>query len=305
VKIGAKVVRYGRYVIFQMAEVAVPRELFEQILRLIDGLQRRPAAAWRPATARYVILTGGVCPIDEEKGQIGGSHVVRDDANARSMAKAAYDYCETQPYAIVHADPEPIWIMSVDIRWSRAWEWNRNAGKCLTYRVDRRSSIASRIELHFKFRVSDEASMEEIMSDQQKLQMDKNIEIAYKDAVDNIIATKRQQVLAVIYASVGYGAIYGVSLNKNNVPLSFLLTASVILMFVILYYLVVLQRFHSNMRRRISNIYRLYFSKDEKKDLELSPLNPVYIRWYDLIFVTVTLTVGGCVALILLLKNYR
>jgi hypothetical protein len=30
VKIGAKVVRDARYAIFQMAEVAVPRELFEQ-----------------------------------------------------------------------------------------------------------------------------------------------------------------------------------------------------------------------------------------------------------------------------------
>lgn len=45
VKIGAKVVRHGRYVVFQMAEVAVPRELFEQILRLIDGLRPRPAPA--------------------------------------------------------------------------------------------------------------------------------------------------------------------------------------------------------------------------------------------------------------------
>ena len=45
VKIGAKVVRHGRYVIFQMAEVAVPRELFDKILRLIDGLRRRPAPA--------------------------------------------------------------------------------------------------------------------------------------------------------------------------------------------------------------------------------------------------------------------
>jgi hypothetical protein len=45
VKIGAKVVRHGRYVIFQMAEVAVPRELFQEILRLIDGLRPRPAAA--------------------------------------------------------------------------------------------------------------------------------------------------------------------------------------------------------------------------------------------------------------------
>ena len=45
VKIGAKVVRHGRYVIFQMAEVAVPRKLFGEILRLIDGLRPRPAPA--------------------------------------------------------------------------------------------------------------------------------------------------------------------------------------------------------------------------------------------------------------------
>jgi hypothetical protein len=46
VKIGAKVVAHGRYVTFQMAEVAVPRDLFQGILRLIDRL-RRPT----PATA--------------------------------------------------------------------------------------------------------------------------------------------------------------------------------------------------------------------------------------------------------------
>jgi len=39
VNIGAKVVCDGRYVIFQMAEVAVPKELFQEILRLIDGLR--------------------------------------------------------------------------------------------------------------------------------------------------------------------------------------------------------------------------------------------------------------------------
>jgi len=31
--------------VFQMAEVAVPRELFDKILRLIDGLRRRSAPA--------------------------------------------------------------------------------------------------------------------------------------------------------------------------------------------------------------------------------------------------------------------
>ncbi len=42
VKIGAKVVSHGRYVMFQLAEVAVPRELFQKILRLIDGLRPAP-----------------------------------------------------------------------------------------------------------------------------------------------------------------------------------------------------------------------------------------------------------------------
>ncbi|MCH9051703.1 MAG: IS1380 family transposase [Proteobacteria bacterium] len=42
VKIGAKVVSHGRYVTFQLAEVAIPRSLFANILRLIDGLRPAP-----------------------------------------------------------------------------------------------------------------------------------------------------------------------------------------------------------------------------------------------------------------------
>ena len=45
VKIGAKVVSHGRYVTFQLAEVAVPRSLFRKILSLIDDLRPRPAPA--------------------------------------------------------------------------------------------------------------------------------------------------------------------------------------------------------------------------------------------------------------------
>src|SRR4051794_27327080 len=41
IKIGAKVVRHGRYVAFQMAEVAVPRQMFADILPLIAQLGRR------------------------------------------------------------------------------------------------------------------------------------------------------------------------------------------------------------------------------------------------------------------------
>jgi hypothetical protein len=39
VKIGAKVIAHGRYLILQMAEVAVPRELFRSILQRIAGLR--------------------------------------------------------------------------------------------------------------------------------------------------------------------------------------------------------------------------------------------------------------------------
>jgi hypothetical protein len=45
VKIGAKIVRHCRYVIFQMAEVAIPRELFADILSRIDRLRPTPAPA--------------------------------------------------------------------------------------------------------------------------------------------------------------------------------------------------------------------------------------------------------------------
>lgn len=41
VKIGARIVRHGRYVVFQLAEVAVPRVLFAKILGRIDGLGLR------------------------------------------------------------------------------------------------------------------------------------------------------------------------------------------------------------------------------------------------------------------------
>ena len=44
VKVGARIVRHGRYVVFQLAEVAVPRALFAAILRRIDRLRGPPVA---------------------------------------------------------------------------------------------------------------------------------------------------------------------------------------------------------------------------------------------------------------------
>jgi hypothetical protein len=43
IKIGAKVVSHGRYVTFQMAEVAIPRGIFAELLQRIAA-QRSPPA---------------------------------------------------------------------------------------------------------------------------------------------------------------------------------------------------------------------------------------------------------------------
>jgi hypothetical protein len=45
IKIGAKVVSHGRYVTFQLAEVAVPQQMFADILLLIARLRAPPAPA--------------------------------------------------------------------------------------------------------------------------------------------------------------------------------------------------------------------------------------------------------------------
>ena len=45
IKIGAKVVSHGRFVAFQMAEVAIPRHMFQEILRLIAELRPQPPPA--------------------------------------------------------------------------------------------------------------------------------------------------------------------------------------------------------------------------------------------------------------------
>jgi hypothetical protein len=44
VKVGAKVIAHARYTVFQMAEVAVSRDLFRRILHLIDALRPAPVA---------------------------------------------------------------------------------------------------------------------------------------------------------------------------------------------------------------------------------------------------------------------
>ncbi len=70
VKIGAKVVSHGRYVTFQLAEVAVPRELFRKVLSLIDDLRPRPAPASAGEIDGQEKATGWACLNGEKSGQM-------------------------------------------------------------------------------------------------------------------------------------------------------------------------------------------------------------------------------------------
>ncbi len=92
VKSGAKVVSHERYVNFQMAEVAVPRELFRKTLRLIDGLRPRPSPASAGSEAKS---TGAVCLDEGKMEEIGlmwgdtppnSGNLADDDASWPPMA---------------------------------------------------------------------------------------------------------------------------------------------------------------------------------------------------------------------------
>jgi hypothetical protein len=45
VKIGARIVCHGRYVVFQLAELALPRALFAETMHRIDRLRPEPLPA--------------------------------------------------------------------------------------------------------------------------------------------------------------------------------------------------------------------------------------------------------------------
>src|SRR5271154_2527096 len=78
IKIGAKVVSHGRYVAFQMAEVAIPRQMFQDILRLIAELRPQPSTSVRRSIVMHSqTTTGGVRPNASENSQINTSTIVR------------------------------------------------------------------------------------------------------------------------------------------------------------------------------------------------------------------------------------
>jgi hypothetical protein len=103
IKIGAKVVSHGRYIAFQMAEVAIPRQTFQEILRLIAELRPQPP----PAPCVQEQPRGGVRPKCQGKrtpfGLVrrhgDGALLELDDAMASSELQRGEHRVEADPIA--------------------------------------------------------------------------------------------------------------------------------------------------------------------------------------------------------------
>jgi hypothetical protein len=77
IKIGAKVVSHGRYVAFQMAEVAIPRQMFQEILRC--QIQLMPPRSRSSERATSLIFTHEHCQTTKEFGWQASMIVMRPD----------------------------------------------------------------------------------------------------------------------------------------------------------------------------------------------------------------------------------
>src|SRR5262249_34044454 len=55
IKIGAKIVSHGRYVAFQMAEVAIPRQMFQEILRVALAVCFRTSSKLSRVAVDYLV----------------------------------------------------------------------------------------------------------------------------------------------------------------------------------------------------------------------------------------------------------
>jgi len=107
------VVSHGRYIIFRMAEVAIARRMFQEILRLIAELRPQPP----PALADVDVIiqeqpTEGVRPNARENGQIRPSTSVRVTRDAGSGQHLASVLQEGRENANIDAGLGFIWRIS-------------------------------------------------------------------------------------------------------------------------------------------------------------------------------------------------
>jgi hypothetical protein len=136
------------------------------------------------------------------------------------------------------------------------------------------------------------------MDDQQ---MPQRIEIVYRDALDNISFTKKQQWIVAGYAlSVHVATLAIWKQAAPSVCLRILLTAAIVL--AALYGVVVLVGFAQGLdkwRGRLRWIYDRYFDGEERDGLKLGA-RPPYTEWVFIGGLSFSLLGSAIIALVLL-----
>jgi hypothetical protein len=113
-------------------------------------------------------------------------------------------------------------------------------------------------------------------------QMPKHVEVAYRDAVDNVVFLKRQQWLATNYVLLLYAAIFVISahyFSRTNVARNWLGTITIGAFIVHWWMLHLFQHSIEKFRNRLAWIYSTYFSDEERAGLDVLVEPKSY--WYE------------------------
>lgn len=139
---------------------------------------------------------------------------------------------------------------------------------------------------------------------ESKREMHKGIELAYKDAVDNIAFQKRQQVSITNYVFIGYGAIIAISRFKSpDGKLAFepaiLEVLAILAMLLGVFGIWSTQSGIRKFRDRVAAIYANWFTRWEQETLQLrSRGNLVPTDFYPWLLILIVLGMFVTIAVV-------
>jgi hypothetical protein len=135
-------------------------------------------------------------------------------------------------------------------------------------------------------------------------EMPRHVEIAYKDAIDNIIFYKRQQWMATNYTILVYAAIFVLSarfFSRTDMARGLLGFLTVLTFLYHLYMLRLLQDAITSFGLRLAWIYRTYFTAEERSSLNFPvEARPYQYQAVDLLGLVAVSVIGAAMTLIYL-----
>jgi hypothetical protein len=138
-------------------------------------------------------------------------------------------------------------------------------------------------------------------------QMPEHVQVAYKDAVDNIIFLKRQQWVATNYALLLYAILSVVSaryFSRNDVVRGWLGFFTIATFFYHLYMMNSFQRAIAKFGNRLGWIYSTYFSSEERIGLALPEPKSYWYQW-EVFIGLITVSLAGAVLTAIYLFSVR